>query len=262
MKNKKNFETKKEKEQHFLVNYDILNKEILISKINNNEDIIEIGAGDGRLTKLIAKKANFVLTFEKDASLKNLIEKNLYNFKNIKIIYDDALKYSWNGFDKIVSNIPYSLSWPILEKAIKEDIYELVLIVGEKFKKKLESQEKIGFISNLFFDIQFLLEIKKENFNPIPRTDSWLVHLKKKNSFNERDEILKEILLSKKKLKNALIYSLSKRGFTKKELKTQIKNFNLNENSLNKQGFNASLKFLIKIKEFIEFFENKKIIKK
>ncbi|NMB67080.1 hypothetical protein GYA25_03410 [Candidatus Woesearchaeota archaeon] len=259
MKNKKGFKIKdiikKEKEQHFLINQDILKKEVLVSNIKDNEKILEIGTGDGRLTKLIAEKASYVLTFEKDISLKKEIEKNLSNFNNIKIIYDDALKYSWNNLDKITSNIPYSLSWDILEKAIKEDIKEITLIVGEKFKKKLESEEKVGIISNLFFDINFLDKINKKEFYPIPRTDSWLIHFKRKENNNETEKILKELFMSKKKIKNGLISSLSKKGFTKKEIKEKIQKFNLNEHSLNKNAFDVSGKFLIKIKEYLELFK-------
>jgi 16S rRNA (adenine1518-N6/adenine1519-N6)-dimethyltransferase len=256
MINQKNLEIiKKEKEQHFLINKDILNKEILVSNIKSNEKILEIGTGDGRLTRLIAEKANFVLTFEKDTSLKKEIEKNLSEFRNIKIIYNDALRYSWANFDKIISNIPYSLSWNILEKSIKENVKEMILIVGEKFKNKLESEEKIGIISNLFFNIKFLDKINKKEFYPIPRTDSWLIHFKRKENFNETEKILKELFLSKKKIKNALITSLSKRGFTKREIKEKIKEFNLNEYSLNKNAFDISGKFLIKIKEFLKSFK-------
>jgi len=253
--------SQKEKEQHFLINEDILKKEILISKIKNTENVLEIGAGDGRLTRLIAKRANFVLTFEKDFSLKKSIEKNLSEFKNIKIIYDNALKYSWRNFYKIISNIPYSLSGPILEKAIQEDIQEMILIVGENFKKKLESQEKIGLIANLFFDINFLLKITNKDFYPIPRTDSWLIHFKRKKDKDFVDITLRNIFLSERKIKNALIYSLLKEGFTKKEIKLLIKNNLFNTNSLNKKSMNITKNLFLKIRDFLNEINQKDKIK-
>src|SRR3989344_2026105 len=94
----------KEKEQHILIDNKILEKEIEISDITKKDNIIEIGAGPGNLTIELAKKANKVLAFEIDEKFKE----NLDNLKiNIEIIYGNALNYSWKGYNKIVSNIPY-----------------------------------------------------------------------------------------------------------------------------------------------------------
>jgi len=107
----------KEKQQHFLKNEKILKKEIKIAKLSKNDNVLEIGAGDGRLTKLISEKVNSLTVYELDAVFKPIFE-NL-RLKNTKLIFDNALSHSWKGHNKIVSNIPYSLSEPVIMKAIK-----------------------------------------------------------------------------------------------------------------------------------------------
>jgi len=136
-----------EKQQHFLKNKKILKKEIEIAKLAKKDNILEIGAGDGRLTILIDKKVNSVTSFENDPSLKPVLE-NL-KLKNTKFVFEDALKFSWKEYDKIVSNIPYSLSEPVIMKAIKEEIKELILIIGENFATLLkENTSKIGVLAD------------------------------------------------------------------------------------------------------------------
>jgi len=140
-----------EKQQHFLKNKEILKKEIEIAKLAKKDNVLEIGAGDGRLTILIDKKVNSVTSFENDPSLKPVLE-NL-KLKNTKFVFEDALKFSWKEYNKIVSNIPYSLSEPVIMKAIKEEIKELILIIGENFATLLkEKTSKIGVLANLYYE--------------------------------------------------------------------------------------------------------------
>ena len=119
---RKNLEQNLDKGQHFLRDLTIIKKEVSTANISKKDKIIEIGAGEGILTAELIKKAGEVLAFEIDkryASKLNFLEKSN---KNLKIIYDNALDYSWRGYTKIVSNIPYFLSEQIIDKAIEEGI--------------------------------------------------------------------------------------------------------------------------------------------
>ena len=137
-----------EKAQHFLKNKKILKKEISVARLKKTDNVIEIGAGDGRLTKLISEKVNSLTSYEPDKRFSKELES--LKLKNTKFVFENALKDSWKGHNKIVSNIPYSLSEPIIMKAIDEKIKELTLIVGENFSKILkEKTTKIGVIANL-----------------------------------------------------------------------------------------------------------------
>ncbi len=231
--------------QHFLTNEKILAKEIEIAKIEKEDRVIEIGAGNGRLTKEILKKTKNLTSFEIDEELGKKLKKEFQ--KNV--VVGDAIKYSWEGNNKIVANIPYYLSEQIIIKAIKENVNELVLIVGEKFKEILEKKKgNIGEISGIFFDFYPISIVPKEDFSPKPRVDSWLIKLKRKNPDKE-ERILQNVFLRKGKIKNAILYSLVEEGLTKNESREMIKKINLSEEILGSSTRVLSRELLLKIKE-------------
>lgn len=238
-----------EKDQHFLIDKNVLKKEIEISEISKKDKIIEIGAGTGVLTKELVKNAGSVLAFEIDEEFKKELEKLEKENKNLKVIFEDALKFDWNNYNKIVSNIPYSLSEPVIQKAIREGINEITLIVGENFKELLVSKEsKIGIVADLFFDIEPIMEINKKSFNPPPRVDSWLVKLSRKEE-DKINKLLKKIILKNGKIKNAIIYSLVESGKTKNESRDLILKMNLDKNVLEKPVQKITGKFILRLKE-------------
>ncbi|MFA5485246.1 MAG: rRNA adenine N-6-methyltransferase family protein [Candidatus Pacearchaeota archaeon] len=236
--------------QHFLMNQSLIKEEVKLAKISSKDNILEIGAGSGNLTKELIKTNAKIYSFEIDERYSSEL-KELKN-ENLTIIYDNTLNYSWRKYNKIVSNIPYEISEPLINKAIKEGINFLVLIIGENFKEILEkNNSKIGFISNLFYNISFIKKINKKEFMPIPRVDSWLIKLEKKEEITKLDKILQRIILYEGKIKNALIYSLVKEGYTKKQTKEILKKMKLNRNILEKSTKKFTIKLLNKIKDYI-----------
>ena len=236
-----------EREQHFLENGKILDDEVQTAKLSKNDVVVEIGAGDGRLTKRISEKAKFVFAYEKDERFKQTLE-NL-KLKNVEFVFSDALKSKWQRHDKIVANIPYSISGPLIEKAIKEGTKELTLIVGRKFKEVLEKREtKIGVVANLYFDVEIFDEIKRENFSPKPRTDSYLIRLKRKKP-TEIEVVLQAILEKDCKTKNAILKTFVGLGRTKNSARKILDEMNLNSETLEKSVKSVSGKFIEKVEE-------------
>lgn len=236
--------------QHFLIDNEVLEKEIQAANMSANDKIIEIGAGKGELTSLLAENSKFVLAFEVDLSLKKYLDK--LKHENIKIVYDDAMKYDWRGYNKIVSNIPYFLSGDLILRAIKDDIQDITLIVGEIFKDKLIQQEgKIGFIANLFYNITPVLEVDKKSFSPVPRVNSWLITFHKKQ-LNKSEKFLIDIINRKGKIKNAIMYALVSLGKTKKQSKEIIDSMHLSLPVLEKPTSRITKEFLEKIRDLIK----------
>jgi 16S rRNA (adenine1518-N6/adenine1519-N6)-dimethyltransferase len=243
----------KEKQQHFLNNEEILNKEIEVAELSSKDKVIEIGAGNGVLTRELIKRAGKVLSFETDKRFKEELGK--IKDKNLELIYDDALKYSWKGYNKIVSNIPYSLSEQVTVKAANEGIRELVLIVGEKFKTKLMDETKIGIFARLFYEIEPILFVGKENFYPHPRVDSWIIKLNWKEKVFEKEELMRKILTKEGKTKNAIMYSLVEYGKTKNQAREIIAKMNLSQQVLEKTIKKSTAKFLIILRKELERVE-------
>jgi 16S rRNA A1518/A1519 N6-dimethyltransferase RsmA/KsgA/DIM1 with predicted DNA glycosylase/AP lyase activity len=184
------------------------------------------------LTQELIKKSKDVLGFEIDESYRDVLEK--IESKNLKLIFGNALEYSWEGYDKVVSNIPYYLTEGIIKKAIFEGVDSLVLIVGENFKISIEEQKKfLGVLTNIFYEVEFIEKVDKDCFNPVPRVDSWIIKMKRK-PFNDSQKFILYFLSKKGKIKNALVSYFLNKGLTKKQAKERIKIFELQERILDK----------------------------
>ncbi len=234
-----------DKGQHFLIDEDILKLEIEEAKLMKSDRVIEIGAGNGVLTRELIGKVGKLTAFEIDEQFVD----ELKEIKKAKIIIGNALSYDWRGHNKIVSNISYSLSEPVIMKAIWDGIEELTLIVGENFKELLLSEEsKVGIVANLVYDIKPVSNVDKKSFNPIPRVDSWLVKLTKKKG-TKLEELLKRIIFRNGKIKNSIIYALVEEGKTKKEAKEIVSALKIAESVLEKPVAKITGKFILYLKD-------------
>jgi 16S rRNA (adenine1518-N6/adenine1519-N6)-dimethyltransferase len=244
-----------QKGQHLLKDKTVLSKEVGEAMLSKDDRVIEIGAGTGILTERLAQKSGEVLAFEIDEAFKESLEKIKERHDNLKIVYGNALDYSWKGYNKIVANIPYTLSQSIIQKAIKEKIETLVLIVSSQFKDTLLSDEKLGITANLFFDIELIVPVSRKAFFPAPKIESFMIRLKRKKPESKIDDILRGILLKEGKIKNALMYSLVKEGKTKNQAREIIENMKIPSETLEKPVGKITGKFLIRLKGILSMFK-------
>jgi len=112
---------KKKYGQNFLIDKRIQERIVDACSLDENDTVLEIGPGLGAITELIASKTKQVIAIEKDKTLAlNLLEK--YKGLNIKIINADILEYPFEKLPKkikVISNLPYNIATPIIEKMIK-----------------------------------------------------------------------------------------------------------------------------------------------
>lgn len=222
------------KGQHFLIDKEALKQEIKSANLSSKDKVIEIGVGQGILTQELARKSGEVLGFEIDKRYKKYLKLLEEKYPNLRIIHDNAINYPWNGYNKIVSNIPYYLGEKIISKSVIDNIPFLVLIVGENFKSLLmKKKTKSGIITNVFYEIAFIKKIDKKSFFPRPRVNSWLIKLIMKKE-NIENKMMRYILSKKGKIKNAIIYAFVNGGFTKKKSKEILEGFNIDERILEK----------------------------
>jgi len=235
-------------DQHFLDNNKILQTEIEISNIKENDIILEIGAGDGRLTRLILEnKPNKLISIEIDSSLEEQLRKIKEKFSNFDYIIGNGLEEIKNHkFTKIISNIPYSITEPLYNFILDNKIEYIVLLHGEKFYNQILSKEsKWYYFVNAFYNMKLIEEVDGKEFKPNAKVKSVLIKLELKNE-NEltKKEIFFQSLFERKdrNTKNAIIYSLVEIGITKKESKKIIEKLNLNELTINMKFENISNK--------------------
>jgi 16S rRNA (adenine1518-N6/adenine1519-N6)-dimethyltransferase len=166
------------KDQFFLVNDRIIEKTIDLAEVNEDDVVLEIGAGVGNLTRQLAKKAGKVIAVEIDESFRPFLD-DLAD--NVEVHYQDAHKYVSQGgkvrkkkqFNKIVSNIPYNLAEWLLHNLAFVIYDKAVLMVPKKFVHKIERNP----IFASFYKIGTTIEVDKKNFYPQPRTNSMITDL-------------------------------------------------------------------------------------
>ncbi len=184
--------------QNFLINENIIKKIILAAEITKEDTILEIGPGLGFLTKILAKKTKKVIAIEKDENMVKILKEELKEFKNIKIIKEDILKIKnlneilENKKYKIVANLPYYITGPVIKKFLTEEPFPevLILMVQKEVAQRIVAKSPKGnFLSNF---IQYLANCKiisyidSHNFFPKPKVNSAIIKIipKKNIDFN------------------------------------------------------------------------------
>ncbi|MCK4319540.1 ribosomal RNA small subunit methyltransferase A [Candidatus Micrarchaeota archaeon] len=199
--------------QHFLKNPGIARYEVNL--LSPEGIVLEIGGGDGRITKLLAKKAKKVIVVEKDKKLADILRS--LPLENIEVKEGDFLKMDFKGyeFDCIFGNIPYSISSPILFRIAEIPFKRAVLMVQKEFAERLVAKPgeknygRLSITSSLYFKIELKKKVKKENFSPSPRVDSAVIFITKKSY--SKDERLEELINILFQHRNQLVSKVLKR---------------------------------------------------
>ena len=188
---------KKSLGQNFLIDKNILNKIVDITKIEN-EAVLEVGPGTGNLTSFILErnpKKFFVI--EKDENLISTLNEKFNN--KISIINNDILKFNEKKICKdkltVFGNLPYNISTEILCKWIlnldKDHFWfnNLILMfqkeVAERIISKFNTSSygRLSILANWRLEINKICDVKPISFSPKPKVDSSLLFLKPKKKF-------------------------------------------------------------------------------
>ncbi len=178
--------------QNFLTDPNIARKIGGIADLTKKDTVIEIGPGLGALTEILAEKAGKVIAVEIDKGLVRFLTDNLGSCKNLKIVSGDILKFeireltgSNRGKVKIVGNLPYSITTPIIVHLLnqKKRIESILVTVQKEVAERLlaiPATKARGAISCL---VQFYTKpaavgrIKASCFYPRPKIDSTILKL-------------------------------------------------------------------------------------
>jgi len=237
-------------DQHFLIDKEAISTIISEAEIEEKDTVIEIGAGTGNITSFIPP-CNLII-IEKDEELAEMLEDK---FKNAQIIRGNALEFVTKiRFDVLISALPYSISEPILRKLLLLDFKRVVLVLPKKIVENITNKKTVlGLLINAFLNFRVIREIKRRSFYPVPRTDSYIVKITKKDEINEEEKVVRGLYMQHdKKLKNALReYLIINKKTTKRKAKEIINKIGLSEKSLNHNVKNISLNDWIKTINFI-----------
>lgn len=191
---KHDFRTSKKYGQNFLTDENIVKKIVDAVEIKDNDLIIEIGPGIGTLTVELAKEAYMVLAIEIDKKLIPILNENLSEYENIKVINKDFLQTDikeiieaeeFSGDVKIIGNLPYYITTPIIMKILEEriDAKSITIMVQKEVADRLKAHpgtKEYGAISvavQYYSEIKMITQVSREVFIPKPNVDSTVIRL-------------------------------------------------------------------------------------
>ncbi len=172
---------KKSKGQNFLIDDRVAERHVDFAHIEKTDRVLEVGPGLGILTKNLVKASNNVTCIELDEILAKYIEETYSDC--LTLIRGDAVKVPFPEFDRFVSNLPYSVSTPIIFKLLEYNFKSAVVMVQKEFAERMiadvNSPEYSRLTVNLFYkaDCKILETVPSSRFKPRPRVDSALVEI-------------------------------------------------------------------------------------
>lgn len=195
--------------QHALIDSNVIKSMVDLAKLKPSDSVIDIGAGAGAITAaLLIEPVHQVIAVEVDRNYAPRLLAFLKQHPNrLSVIFGDALRSLENEkYNKIVANVPFHLSEPLLQVVIKRKIDCGVFVFGEAFWAVIGAQTRLGVTTRLLYDIKKEFVVPRDSFDPAPRTDAIVVSLiKRTESLSLQESVLRETLLqSDKLLKNAL----------------------------------------------------------
>jgi 16S rRNA (adenine1518-N6/adenine1519-N6)-dimethyltransferase len=177
--------------QHFLVDGEVLGVILAAAEISPDDIIVEVGPGLGILTEALAKKAGGVIAIELDDRLAALLEKTLASFNNVTIVNDDVLniepgellRRQPNPDYKVVANLPYYITSPVLRHFLEAEAKPRVMVVMVQAEVARAIAAKPGDMSLLSVSVQFygrpeiVSRVPAQSFYPAPEVDSAVLRI-------------------------------------------------------------------------------------
>ncbi len=186
---------KKSKGQNFLIDGRVADRHIAYAGIREGDRVLEVGPGLGILTERMADLPCELTCIELDDILAEYISQTFGD--RLRLIHGDAVKVDFPEFDVFVSNLPYSVSTPIIFKLLDHRFRTAVVMVQKEFADRMVadvgSPDYSRLTVNLFYraDCEVMETVPASRFNPRPKVDSALVRITpRKAPFDVIDERL------------------------------------------------------------------------
>lgn len=214
--------------QNFLIDDEAVSGIVEAAKVSKEDLIIEIGPGLGTLTKELLEKAGKVVCIELDKRMIEILNDRFSMYNNFEIINDDVLKVDLRELiqkenmphTKIVANLPYYITTPIIMKLLEDrlDIERITVMIQKEVADRLVTEPGIGDTGAITYAIRYftkprkVLDVPNTSFIPAPKVNSTVITLEvlKEPSVETIDEeklfeVIKIAFMQKRKtLLNAL----------------------------------------------------------
>ncbi|MFH0889850.1 MAG: 16S rRNA (adenine(1518)-N(6)/adenine(1519)-N(6))-dimethyltransferase RsmA [Candidatus Aenigmatarchaeota archaeon] len=252
--------------QNFLLDKDIIAREIEFANIGSGDVVLDIGAGLGILTEELSKKARSVIAIELDKHLAAYLEKRFAGNEKVKVLNGDVLDLLENlEFDKVVANIPYKISSPLTFALLSKKCMQLAVICYQKeFAERMvakpgtKSYSRLSVMTDYLADAELLAGVGRKSFFPPPDISSSIVRMapKRKKPYSVRNEkkFFETVTLlfqhKKQTVRNALAHSSKRLGLPK----NAVKELKLPQNLESRRVFTLTGAEIATISEMVETF--------
>jgi 16S rRNA (adenine1518-N6/adenine1519-N6)-dimethyltransferase len=204
--------------QNFMVDSSMFPCLVEYASLNQNDVVLDIGAGLGFLTSFLAERCKNVVAVEADGRLVQVLREQLSGVANIQLIHGNVLEVIIPTFNKVVSFPPYGISSPLLSWLFGKDFDCAALIFQKEFAGRMVApvgSEDYGWLTVVtyyYMDVELLDDVPRWMFYPQPEVDSVVVRLRprKPHPFTLEDEALftrlVQVLFTRRnrKVKNAV----------------------------------------------------------
>lgn len=241
--------------QNFLINNEVVSTIIESANISNKDLVIEIGPGLGTLTSRLLEKAGKVICVELDDRMISILEDRFKLYNNFELIHNDVLKVDLNKIieeniensnlktAKIVANLPYYITTPIIMKLLEEklNIETITVMIQKEVADRLvalpgtKNAGAITYSVYYYADAIKIIDVEKNSFIPEPNVTSTVIQLKiRKESLLQVEneelmfKIIKQAFMQRRK---TLVNALSNLAIfnNKEEIIQLLKELNINE---------------------------------
>ena len=248
---KHNFKFSKSLGQNFLIDTNVIDRILEGARVQEGDYVIEVGPGIGTLTKEMGRTAEKVVAIEIDKTLIPILEETLADFPNIEVINQDILKVDVQelvkeklngGPVKLIANLPYYITTPIVMKSFEEDIpvTDIVVMVQKEVADRMNAKpntKDYGALSvavQYYCDTEIVAKAPRHMFMPQPNVDSTVIGLhvreEKKYNVDNEDIFFKTVKASFGQRRKTLLNSLGGLGFlSKDQIKVALQEANIDE---------------------------------
>nr|WP_297394712.1 16S rRNA (adenine(1518)-N(6)/adenine(1519)-N(6))-dimethyltransferase RsmA [uncultured Peptostreptococcus sp.] len=181
--------------QNFLIDDNIIDKIVDGAGAGPGDKIIEVGPGIGTLTRELASRADKLMAVEIDRNLIPILADTLGDYNNVKIVNEDIIKADIRGLIdenldggpvKLVANLPYYITTPIIMRFLEEDINvtDIVVMVQKEVAERMNAQpggKDFGALSvavQYYCDTEIVAKVPRHLFVPQPNVDSIVIALR------------------------------------------------------------------------------------
>lgn len=184
------FKHKKKFGQNFLTDQgEVLAKIMEVSGVEADDAVLEIGPGEGALTELLLETSRKVTCIEIDTDLEKILRRKYEAHPKFNLVMSDVLEVDFDEKIgekvKVVANIPYYITSPIINKLIENRRYvdEIYIMVQKEVAERIcaksgRERSTLTLAVEYFGDAEYLFTIPKEAFTPVPKVDSAFMSIK------------------------------------------------------------------------------------